>query len=570
MNADAMDSGWYYSKQGGPPGQHVGPISWEQLVSYARSGFLTPNDLVWSPQMAGFQPAAQIPGLFPAPVSPAYGYPASFGYAPAEPRRSRLLYWLIPLIAVIVIGGGLGAYFGIWYNKGLLDLETLAFAQQEGEIFLEASGVAGPGSFTGEQFVTAAPTTTLSIPNPAITLPPTTSTTKPTTSTTQPQSPTTPAVVAQPVVVASYPGDTPALYGGSKSKLISDKEEELRFLDQNPLKAAAFCEALNSDPTLRWSGGNQVRPDQLREYFAELTPMMLTRDIRVTNYGYRNGHPTPRQSVLQAGQLVLVDRYGVPRKRCQCGNPLTPPRPSSRPPVYTGPKWPGFNPTTIIVIQQTTVIINIFTVIDIYTGQPYGRPAGTDGGQDGPPATTGTTATTATTAPPSSETTAPTTPLSTEGTGTSGPIASSQLNGTWAGTFTITDLTLDQQAAQDASDQGCSAEVLQALKGQPFQMTLQITVDQSGTSGSAVMQLDLSSLSTGDTSGGSNEPQTLPFTLDGNTLTFQLEDQGQSASAMTGVVSRQDQTLVISGTLTSSDSGSSMKATWQVTRQIAM
>lgn len=62
------------------------------------------------------------------------------------------------------------------------------------------------------------------------------------------------------------------------------------------------------------------------------------------------------------------------------------------------------------------------------------------------------------------------------------------------------------------------------------------------------MQLDLSSLSTGDTSGGSNEPQTLPFTLDGNTLTFQLEDQGQSASTMTGVVSRQDQTLVISGT----------------------
>jgi hypothetical protein len=87
--------------------------------------------------------------------------------------------------------------------------------------------------------------------------------------------------------------------------------------------------------------------------------------------------------VLQAGQLVLVDRYGVPRKRCECGNPLTPPKPSPKPPIYTGPQWPGFDPTTIIVIQQTTIIINNFTVIDIHTGETYGRPAGSEGGSDG-------------------------------------------------------------------------------------------------------------------------------------------------------------------------------------------
>ena len=225
------------------------------------------------------------------------------------------------------------------------------------------------------------PSTTLKIPNPQVTLPqvtlpPVTTTTAGATTTSQAASTTTASTAIPATVLVAYPGDTPALYGGSKSKVIADKEGELAFLEQNPKKAAAFCEALNSDPTLRWSGGNKVTPDQLRAYFAELTPMMLTRDVRVTNYGYKNGHPTPRQSVLQAGQLVLVDQYGVPRKRCECGNPLTPPKPSRKPPIYTGPRWPGFDPTTIIVIQQTTVIINNFTVIDINTGtRTAGRPA---------------------------------------------------------------------------------------------------------------------------------------------------------------------------------------------------
>ncbi len=391
-----MDPGWYYSKLDGPPGQQSGPVSWEQLVSYARSGFLVPEDLVRSEGSTTWHPAAEIPGLLTAPPVAAHQPPAPSPSEPAGHRRSRLLLWLLPLIAVLLVGAGLGAYFGFRYQEDHHDLEALAFTQQEGEIFLEAAGVAGPGSFTEERFVSATPSTSLSIPSPALTLPPVTSTTNPATS--------TPTVASGAVVLASYAGDTPALYGGSKSKVIADKESELLFLEQNPLKAAAFCEALNSDPTLRWSGGTQVRPDQLRDYFAELTPLLLTRDTRVTNYGYRDGHPTPRQSVLQAGQMVLVDRYGVPRKRCECGNPLTPPLASRRPPVYTGPKWTGFNPGTIIIIQQTTVIINDFTVIDINTGQPFGRPAGTAGASDGKPpggSASSTSSSTATTQVPS-------------------------------------------------------------------------------------------------------------------------------------------------------------------------
>ena len=89
--------------------------------------------------------------------------------------------------------------------------------------------MAGPDSFAGEQFVVAGPTTTLKIPNPQVTLPPlVTTTTAPATSTTHAarcddrQPPPRP-----PTVLVAYPGDTPALYGGSKDKLIADKEGEL-------------------------------------------------------------------------------------------------------------------------------------------------------------------------------------------------------------------------------------------------------------------------------------------------------------------------------------------------------
>lgn len=119
---------------------------------------------------------------------------------------------------------------------------------------------------------------------------------------------------------------------------------------------------------------------------------MLVRDTRVTNHGYRDGKPTPRQSVLQKGQLVLVDRCGVPRVRCECGNPLTPPKAVKTTPRYAGPRWPDFDPTVIVVIQPTTVIISDFVLVDIDTGDPFERPFGTEGIQGAVRRTTTTTA----------------------------------------------------------------------------------------------------------------------------------------------------------------------------------
>jgi hypothetical protein len=92
----------------------------------------------------------------------------------------------------------------------------------------------------------------------------------------------------------------------------------------------------------------------------------------------------PIPAVLQAGTAVMVDEFGVPLVKCYRGNPLPPPPPRPATVVYRGPEWTGYRDTNIIVIQQTTVEIDVFVVVDVETGEPFSRPAGTDGSDDGP------------------------------------------------------------------------------------------------------------------------------------------------------------------------------------------
>ncbi len=108
------------------------------------------------------------------------------------------------------------------------------------EIYLEAAGSAGPEAFTGEVFLPSGPPSTLNIPT-------TTVGAGSPSATSEPEPPAT-SGGASSTQVASYRGDTPALYGGSKDKRQADKEGQLAFFDQNPQEAAAFCTALNSDP----------------------------------------------------------------------------------------------------------------------------------------------------------------------------------------------------------------------------------------------------------------------------------------------------------------------------------
>ena len=78
-----------------------------------------------------------------------------------------------------------------------------------------------------------------------------------------------------------------------------------------------------------------------------------------------------RDAVERAGlgHAVLVDRWGVPRAKCSCGNPLSPPVPLTTPPVYVGPRWPTFDPTVIIVIIATDPVDEGFILVDLTTGE---------------------------------------------------------------------------------------------------------------------------------------------------------------------------------------------------------
>jgi hypothetical protein len=147
---------------------------------------------------------------------------------------------------------------------------------------------------------------------------------------------TTTAVTGESTTTAK-----PGLFGGSGNQKVCDPAKLIEFLTTHADKAGAWVAALNADPTLTWSGTTPLKVSDIPAYIAELAPTFLSADTRVTNHGFLNGRPTPHQSVLQKGTAVLVDKQGIPRARCACGNPLIPPHKVDHP-HYRGHKWPGW------------------------------------------------------------------------------------------------------------------------------------------------------------------------------------------------------------------------------------
>ena len=168
--------------------------------------------------------------------------------------------------------------------------------------------------------------------------------------------------------VAQVAGREPGLYGGTRNAAACDPPAMIAFLEQNPDKAAA------------WAGVQGIAAADIRTYIEGLTPVVLTRDTRVTNHGFRNGQAYAHPSVLQAGHAVLVDAWGVPRAKCSCGNPLAPPVPLATPPVYVGPRWPTFDPLVIIVVVATDPVVDGFVLVDLTSGVLIIRPIGADPG----------------------------------------------------------------------------------------------------------------------------------------------------------------------------------------------
>jgi hypothetical protein len=356
-----------------PPGSYLPP----------QGGYLPPQGGS-PPGQGGYSPPP--PGGYSSPPPGGWNQGPAGPYGPPPPKRGKgLLFLVLAIVAVMaLVTAGIVTY-----------VVTRPDDAAAGEIFLEGASSTGTnpfGSLTG-----AAIAVTTSSTATATTVPTTQGTT---------------------AAVRAVSGGQRGLYGGSLNAGRCDPEGQIAYLAGAPALANAFVAALNRDPTLRWTGGTQVSVAQLPSYIRELTSVTLVTDTRVTNYGYRNGRATPRQAVLQAGTAVMVDRYGVPRIKCNCGNPLTQPQAVRTAPTYTGAPWPGFSPATVVVVNQTTVVIDVFVLVNL-TGTGYiERGPGVTGTDSAPTTTTTAPPTTATTSPPATYPPATTPPSSgTYGTG---------------------------------------------------------------------------------------------------------------------------------------------------------
>ncbi|MER7930328.1 DUF6777 domain-containing protein [Streptomyces sp. NPDC096057] len=212
----------------------------------------------------------------------------------------------------------------------------------KGEVFLQAAAKTGPEPFTES--------TATENSAPPVTASPSAS---------------------EPVnAVRGVDGGAPGLYGGTQNVSACDVERQIKALQAAPAKNTAFASVAG------------VQPAGVPAYLRSLTPVQLRMDTRVTNHGYRDGAATSYQAVLQAGTAVLVDNHGVPRVRCACGNPLTPPVAQQTTPKRTGDTWSSYRPQNVVVVTPAPRIINIFVIYDPHNGHWFGRHHGDTGKHD--------------------------------------------------------------------------------------------------------------------------------------------------------------------------------------------
>lgn len=269
---------------------------------------------------SGASPTA--PG--PVPTQDAPSIPSPVGLSARRPARWRrtltaLALALVLVAAAVLVVGGFRFFSG-------------------GEVFLEATDDPGPQPFTADSG--------LRFPNVDRAMP------------------------TGGTGIPSVSGGTPGLYGGVRNSPECFGAQIVDFLSGEPAKAAA------------WAAVQGINVEEIAAFVDRLTPAVLLQDTRVTNHGYADGRAAPRQSVLQAGSTVLVDDRGVPRVRCACGNPLLAPEPTGVTPRYQGAPWNGFTESGLSVIVPQENPLDVFSLVDLPTGERFDRPTGSDGATD--------------------------------------------------------------------------------------------------------------------------------------------------------------------------------------------
>ncbi|MFF5499342.1 DUF6777 domain-containing protein [Streptomyces aquilus] len=318
-------------------------------------------------------PSGPLSGPSQPPSGPPSQPPGSSGGTPSpEPHRP---WWRsVPRVAVLATAVVAAVVLALVFSRS--DGGGNGGTAKGGEVFLQAASKTGPEPFTE------------STANDS----------------------SAPPVSASPAsesagtnAVRGVDGGAPGLYGGTRNVSSCDVEAQIKALQAAPAKNDAFASVAG------------VQPSGVPAYLRALTPVQLRMDTRVTNHGYRDGAATSYQAVLQAGTAVLVDSHGVPRVRCACGNPLTPPVAQQTTPRQTGDRWASYRPSNVVVVAPSVTVINIFVIYDPDDDEWIARHRGDTGGKDQhthPPVNPSPSVSVTTPTAPTSPTSPPTSPSS--------------------------------------------------------------------------------------------------------------------------------------------------------------
>ncbi|MER7755594.1 DUF6777 domain-containing protein [Kitasatospora sp. NPDC097643] len=170
------------------------------------------------------------------------------------------------------------------------------------------------------------------------------------------------ATSASATAIHSVQGTSAGVYAGTMSKPSCDTERLITMVSAG-------------DKGRAWASAAGISQGDIPSYLRSLTSAYLRVDTRVTNHNYKSGAVVEYQSALQAGTAVLVDAQGVPRVRCACGNPLNAPKLETNA-KYVGKPWPGFHPTTVIIVVAAPQPVSELILVNVETAGWFARLTG--------------------------------------------------------------------------------------------------------------------------------------------------------------------------------------------------
>ena len=291
-------------------------------------------------EKAAPEPAAPPPPVSPPPISP--------GRSEKGPSLPAFLpTWAWQTIAVVVVGALILTGLAIRNRNASRgdEIALLAADSPGGNPFTE-SGVSGViTDFDPDQEVVISPA---SASKAAVV------------------APRLGTSVDRPDGITSFRGATPGLFGGTRDTPACLTDVIESSLGSDSAAANAFLDGAGSDIS------------DVSSHLADLTPVVLRGDTRVTSFSLTDDGATSRQVVLQAGTAVLVDRLGVPRVRCLSGSPLRPPVAAGST-QYSAQSWPDGRKLSVSAIVENQSPVESFVLIDLGSGKPFNRATGIGG-----------------------------------------------------------------------------------------------------------------------------------------------------------------------------------------------